>query len=1138
MRLLRLEKVRPKPKDEVEMLLKRNIHFLTQTTLVGGLLAACSLSAAATDPAASVPVGTNVPGAMAAAAPKEETLSVEQLQAGMAALAGNKDLTDDVRKQVTDLYQAALKALTQAQADDKQAVEYQDALDNGKARAQAIRQEKLPPTTDFASQAGSLSVKELEPRLVAQVASVRALSGSLEELDRQIKALKEEPATRAAALAAARAGLDQVKLAATSAVASPSPEVAAAERALRQARQRAATAHVRVLELMQASAVARQDLLAARREQLTRRVAAAKEGARQLNLLLTTRQREVAEAAQRAAENAGHEPPAVREVIEQNARLGKQLAGLTGQSEQIVAQLREVYSRLQEISQNYEIAKEELALGGVGVEQAEALRRDRRKLPGAEQGRREVASLRRQINETRAAQLLNNQESQALEDPDRLCAQILAEKVLPTVPQEQREAIRARVRGLLGERQQLVENLGAGYAHHLDVLNALLQRQQQLADKSAAFAQMLDERLLWIPTATPFSQAWLGKIAASAAWLTAAANWRAVGGSLAAGAMQEPARALSAAAMVVLLLLARGWLRARLVSLGELARATDGGGFKVTGLALVATLLLVVPGPLLLWTVCSFLSQRGDAPEFVKDVSRGMYRAAAYWFYLELLRQLCRRHGLADAHFKWNASTSETLRRNLAWLAVVYPLLTFVIATTYASALYSSSSADHAGGLGRCAFVAMSVAVSLFLWSVLRRKDLLTVIPPDQRARWLWRTRLLWYPFAVIAPLVLGAAAMLGYFDAALIVEGRLLRSFLVIIAVLLLHNLVTRWLLLLQNKILLWEARERQALQALAGAAPDALPPHESPQVDLAAINAQTRSLFDTLLWVVMGVFLWTLWADMLPALRVFGNVALWQHAVGNGPAAQLENITVANLFMATLFGALTVMAVRNVPGLLEILLLPRLSLDAGLRYAINRVAIYLVITAGAVATFNAIGIGWSEVQWLAAAFSVGLGFGLQEIFANFISGLIMLFERPVRVGDIVTVEGMSGTVSRIRMRATTITDGDNKEIIVPNKKFITDQVTNWTLSDPITRVVIQVALTAGADAKLAEQLMLETARAHRLVLPKPAPSVFFTQFGESALNFELRVFVKQPADRMPVINDLHLALTDAFRKNGLQIP
>ena len=1119
-----------------------------QTALFAGILTALFLAATmiAAEPAASAPATGATPSSPTAAAAKDNSQSVEQLQAKMTALANDKDLKDDVRKQATELYKSSLKALTQAQSDDKQATEYQDAIDNGAARAQAIRQEAQPPPAESVAQAKSLSAKELQLRLAAQVASVRALNGSLEGLDRQLKALKDEPVTAPAALAAARAELDRVKLTTVTA-GNPSPEVAAAERALRQAQQLAAAAHVHVLELMRASTAARQDLQTARREQLARRVAAERDVARQLNALLAAKQHEAASAAQLEAQHAEHEHAAVRAVIEQNARFGKQLDDLTNDTDQTITHLRALNARFQEISQNYDITKEELAIGGVGVEQAEELRRERRKLHSAEQCRRNMAEVRHRINEARAGQLQSSQESQALEDMDQRCAQILADQVPLFLPQDQREAIRTRVRGLLNDRQQLIESLSAGYTHYLSLLSSLQERQQQFADKSLAFARLLDERLMWIPSATPISPAWLGKIVLSAAWLTSAVNWRTVGGNLVEGAVRGPMWTLLVMALVIVLLVARRWLSGRLDSLGEQARATDGGGFKVTGLALITTLLVALPGPALLWAVSSLLSQNGNAPEFVRDVGRGLYRVAVYAFYLELLRQLCRPNGLADAHFQWNSSTREALRRNLGWLRVVYLPLTFVVATTYASAMSSSTAADHAGGLGRSAFVAMSVALSVFLWSVLhQRKGVLAAMPAGQGARWLRRTRIFWYPLAVAAPLALGAVAMVGYYDAALVVEGRLLQSFLVIIVVLLLHNLVTRWLLLLQSKILLWEARERQAVRAIAVAgqqeattagqgAPKSL---DVPQMDPTAINAQTRSLFDTLLWVLMGVCLWTIWADMLPALHVLGNVTLWQHSVGSGAAMTLESTTVANLIVAFLFAILTGMAVRNVPGLLEILLLSRFSLDAGLRYAINRIAIYIVITVGAVATFNALGVGWSEVQWLAAAFSVGLGFGLQEIFANFISGLIMLFERPVRVGDVVTVEGLSGTVSRIRMRATTITDWDNKEIIMPNKKFITDQVINWTLSDPITRVVINVSLALGADTELAKQLMLEIARAHKLVLAKPAPTVFFTQFAESALNFELRVFVKEPADRMPVLNDIHMALNDAFQKRGIHIP
>ena len=1126
-------------------------EVLNITLSIAAISAAAMLSLASVSLAASQEstnqAGNATPSTAVTQAAKDNALSLEQLQANIAALTSDKDLKDEVRTLAIDLYKSCLKSVTRAQSDEKQAAEYQDAIDNGPARARAIRQEALPPMAASAPEPSSLSAKELQQRLDAQVAAVRTLKGSLEELDRQIKALREDPAATAAALAAARAELDPLKQTALSAAGNDPAEVAAARRTLRQAQQLAAAARVHMLELMQSSTVARQDLLTARREQIVRRMAAVRDVLRQLSDLLNAKQRESASRAQSEAQRANHEHPAVRAVIEQNARFGKQLDTLIDQIKMTLAQLRTLNARLQEISQNYEITKEEMAIVGVGVEQAEALRRDRRKLPNAEQCRREAAEARHRTNQARVGQLQCSQEAQNLENVDQRCAQILAEQVPQTLLPEQREAIRARVRGLLNDRQQLIENLSGSYARYMDLLSSLQERGQQLASKSAAFAQLLDERLMWIPSASPVSQAWLGRIARSAGWLTNAENWRAVGAGLTAETLRQPTRTLPVLALIAVLLLVRHRLFARLDTLGKLARATDGGGFKVTGMALVITLLAALPGPALLWMISSLLSQSSSAVEFVKYVGAGLRRAAQYWLYLELLRQICRSHGLADAHFQWNKSTLKVLRKNLSWLLMVYVPLSFIIATTHASTMNANSTGDYASGLGRFAFVLMSIALSAFLWSVLHlRKGVLATMTPDRRARWVWRTRILWYPVAVITPLLLGAAALLGYYHAALALEGRLLRSFLIVIAVLLLHNLATRWLLLLQNKILLWEAREKHAAEAISRTrsevaetagqgSPQSL---DVPQVDLVTINAQTRALFDALLWVVIGAFLWTIWVDMLPALRVLGNTTLWQHTVKSASAAQVENITVSHLVMAVLFAVLTVVATRNVPGLLEILLLPRLSLDAGVRYAINRIAIYIVITIGTIATFNEIGVGWDEVQWLAAAFSVGLGFGLQEIFANFVSGLIMLFERPIRVGDIVTVDGQSGTVSRIRMRATTITDWDNKEIIVPNKKFITDRVTNWTLTSPITRVVINVSLALGADTKLAERLMLEIACAHKLVLAKPVPTVFFTQFAESALNFELRVFVKEPADRMPVLNDLHMALNEIFQKHGIRIP
>jgi potassium efflux system protein len=246
---------------------------------------------------------------------------------------------------------------------------------------------------------------------------------------------------------------------------------------------------------------------------------------------------------------------------------------------------------------------------------------------------------------------------------------------------------------------------------------------------------------------------------------------------------------------------------------------------------------------------------------------------------------------------------------------------------------------------------------------------------------------------------------------------------------------------------------------------------------------------------------------------------------------------ITLAHLVTALATIGLTIVAARNLPGVLELLLLNRLTLDAGARYALHTLLRYAVTAIGLLVTFGALGLRWSSIQWLVAALGVGLGFGLQEIVANFICGLIILFERPIRVGDVVTIGDQTGAVTRIQIRATTITDWDRRELIVPNKEFITGKLINWSLSDPITRVVVPVGVAYGSDTQATEKLLLKIARENLMVLTQPEPSALFLGFGDNSLNFELRVFVRGLENRVPVIHNLHLAVDREFRKAGINI-
>ncbi|MBK7326785.1 MAG: mechanosensitive ion channel [Propionivibrio sp.] len=207
--------------------------------------------------------------------------------------------------------------------------------------------------------------------------------------------------------------------------------------------------------------------------------------------------------------------------------------------------------------------------------------------------------------------------------------------------------------------------------------------------------------------------------------------------------------------------------------------------------------------------------------------------------------------------------------------------------------------------------------------------------------------------------------------------------------------------------------------------------------------------------------------------------------------------SLSVGHVFLALLVASITTVAVRNVGALLDIVLLKRLEMRADATYAIKVVTRYALTAIGVAAASRVLDIGWNNLQWLVAALSVGLGFGLQEIFANFVSGLIVLAERPIRIGDVVTVGDVTGTVARIRARATAVIDFDNKEVIIPNKAFITDRVINWTLSTGTTRLLIKVGVAYGCDTALVQKLLLEIVQANDDVLEQPSPSVYFIDFG-----------------------------------------
>jgi potassium efflux system protein len=385
----------------------------------------------------------------------------------------------------------------------------------------------------------------------------------------------------------------------------------------------------------------------------------------------------------------------------------------------------------------------------------------------------------------------------------------------------------------------------------------------------------------------------------------------------------------------------------------------------------------------------------------------------------------------------------------------------------------------------------------------------------------------------------LAALAGLGYFYTAEQLAARLQATAWLLVGLLIAGALALRWVLISRRRLAVQQARQRRAAALAAAQAAESndaptLPASPDDSLDLTVINAQTRHIVQMAVVAALAVGLWGIWADVLPALSIFDR-QLW---TTTGAEDVVVPIKVSHLLTAIVAFAMMLVAGRNIPGLLEIAILQRLPLEPATRYAITTLSRYAITVVGVVVICGTLGVTWDKVHWLIAAVSVGLGFGLQEIFANFVSGLIILFERPIRVGDIVTVDEVSGIVSRIRIRATVIVDWDRKELIVPNKEFITGRVLNWTLSDQMNRVVVNVGVAYGSDVGRVRDLLLKIAAENEFILRDPAPMACFDGFGDSSLNFVLRCYLPNLENRLAVTHDLHANIHNAFQAEGIEIP
>jgi len=294
-------------------------------------------------------------------------------------------------------------------------------------------------------------------------------------------------------------------------------------------------------------------------------------------------------------------------------------------------------------------------------------------------------------------------------------------------------------------------------------------------------------------------------------------------------------------------------------------------------------------------------------------------------------------------------------------------------------------------------------------------------------------------------------------------------------------------------------------------------------------------RRIYVLLVWLAAAIFVYrllTYTGFLNPTLSFFESVLAFRFERGS-VSISVEDIVA---FLVTVWAAYLLSALLRF--ILQEDVYPRIGVQKGLAYATSSLINYVILALGFVVGLGVIGVSLTKITVLAGAFGVGIGFGLQSIVNNFVSGLILLFERPIHVGDSIEMDGLKGEVRRIGIRASTVRTWQGADIVVPNADLVTKQVTNWTLSDKLRRVDLPVGVNYGANPEEVIRILVEAANAHPDVLKFPAPTALFTGYGDSAINFELRAWTDKFNDWPIVRSDLVRAIYHAGYKAGLSFP
>lgn len=832
---------------------------------------------------------------------------------------------------------------------------------------------------------------------------------------------------------------------------------------------------------------------------------------------LTQTEKTVEESSNTSDEQDTTASPLLQQEQKVNQELSQHLINTTQEVNTLVQENIKVKNWLDRTTQTEQNLNEQISVLKGSLLLSKILYQQQQMLPQDS----EVEDLDEKIADLRLAQFdVNQQRDQMYQRTDYINK--IEENSKTKLTDDQRSSLDE----LLDSRKELLDQMNKQLGQQLTLTINLQLNQQQLARVSKSLQSTMQQQIFWVSSNKQIDLSWI------AGFPRALMQQIQSGGiSMSLKNWKQHWIEIVPATFVLwlvagLMLWKRNTIQAKFDKLGKEVGQLRADTHYHTPKAIGLILLRTIPGAMLISSIGMVFMYSGlSSPSVIRELA---FRMALAYMAFGSMRRMLKPDSLAQLHFGYDSATTAHYRHVLG--QVWYTLLPLILIATLGELDPSRLATDV---LGQFISLVSLLFLSYELFRGVRNR-------PHVTKKSVWSS-ISAYTLGVI-PLVLVILLVFGYYYTSLKLSARMIDSFYLISVWILLYQTAMRGLSVAARRLAYRRAiakrQQQQQVRAENGESGEVPLDDKDQPITLEEINQQTLRLVNVaLILIFAGSFYW-LWSDLVTVITYLDSITLWHHTVGADSANPLlEAVSLLDLLIGVVIATVTYILTRNLPGLLEVLVLSKLSLAQGTSYAITTILSYLITATGAIATLSTIGMEWNKLQWLVAALSVGLGFGLQEIFANFVSGLIILFERPVRIGDTITVSGFSGTVNKIRIRATTITDFDRKEIIIPNRAFVTERLINWSLSDTVTRVVLRVGVAYGSDLDLVKTLLLQAASENHRVMKEPDPTVYFLAFGASTLDHEMRFFVRELGDRNAALDELNRRIDHLFNENEINI-